>query len=499
MWEAIRANRRASFTLLVALGLILCGVGAAIGLSFGALELGLGLAFALWVVVGLMAWFGGNKMVLMASGARAIEKKDAPQLFNVVEEMSLAAGLPMPRVYFIDDTAPNAFATGRKPENAAIAVTKGLLEKMNRDELQGVVAHEMSHIRNRDILYLTLAGVLVGTIVLLCDVYLRYTWFSGGRFRRSSSKGKGKGAGAVHAIILLVAIVLAIIAPLLARLLYLAISRRREYLADASAVELSRYPEGLASALVKISGDKEVLEVANRATAHLYIVNPIKPFEERYSRLSSTHPPVKERIAVLRTMASGGTVADYESARRSLAIGPRRPLINLRKLDAARPAAPGPKPRKGPPRTPEEFKAELERLFGPMGPVGAVFLLCACGSPVLLAGGRTGVIQCAVCGKLHDTRKKEVKARLKRLEAEEAEPEAEAGAREAPLEKAAPPEHAPAADQFGITFEEDGTPRFPPKVDCPYCRREIVMPEGFRGSRGPCPFCRNMIVFFERK
>jgi len=236
-------------------------------------------------------------MVLGISRAKRIEKKDYPQLFNVIEELAIAGGLPMPAVYVIDDTAPNAFATGRDPKHASVAITTGLMQKLNRDELQGVMAHELSHVGNRDILYATMVGIMVGSIAMMSDFFLRSFFWGGGRRRRSDGEG-----GAAGAIFIVIAILLAVLAPIFTRLLQLAISRQREYLADASAAKLTRYPEGLASALQKISGDKEVLEVANRATQHLYIVNPIKPFEKRASNLFSTHPPIQDRIARLRAM-----------------------------------------------------------------------------------------------------------------------------------------------------------------------------------------------------
>jgi heat shock protein HtpX len=213
--------------------------------------------------------------------------------------MAIAGGLPMPRVFVINDSAPNAFATGRDPQHAMVAVTTGLLDKLNRGELQGVIAHEMSHIRNYDILFAMMMAVMVGVIALLCDFFLRSTFYGVGR--RSSRRSKSGGGG----ILVLVAILLAILAPLVSKLIQLAVSRQREYLADASAVELCRDNEGLASALERISGDKELLEVANRATQHLYIVNPIKPFEDRAKALFSTHPPIKERVARIRSIVPG--------------------------------------------------------------------------------------------------------------------------------------------------------------------------------------------------
>jgi len=272
--------------------------------------LGLFIAFVVWLVLTLVSYYAGDSMILAMSQAKPIEKKDAPQLYNIVEEMSIASGLPMPKVYIIDDTAPNAFATGRNPQTASIAVTRGLLEKMSRDELQGVVAHEMGHILNRDILFIMMASILVGALVLLCDFYLRSYWRIGGR-RSSSRQG---GGGGVQVILLILALVLAILAPIIARFLYLAISRRREYLADATSAALTRYPEGLASALEKIANDPEVLEVANRATSALYIVNPIRPFEERYHAWESTHPPIGERIRILRSMAGVPCYLSYQNA-----------------------------------------------------------------------------------------------------------------------------------------------------------------------------------------
>jgi len=223
------------------------------------------------------------------------------QFVNVVTEMSLAAGTPMPKVYVIDDTAPNAFATGRDPQHASIAATSGLLEKMDREELQGVIGHEMSHVRNFDIRFALLVGVLVGSIALISDWFLRYAfWFGGGR---RSNSDNDRGGGGLAAILFIVALVLAVIAPIIGRIVQLAVSRRREELADVSSVDLTRNPVGLARALRTISDDPEVLEVANRATQHLYIVNPIKSFEQRSKSMWDTHPPIAERIHVLERIA----------------------------------------------------------------------------------------------------------------------------------------------------------------------------------------------------
>jgi heat shock protein HtpX len=301
--ERIAVNRRNSLLLIAGFLAFVAVFGYVIGWAWigdprGAI-FGLVLAFVVGTISGLITYYSGGRMVLAASRAKEITHDDAPVLFNVVEEMAIAAGLPMPKVYIIDDSAPNAFATGRDPEHASVAVTSGLLEKLDRDELQGVIAHEMSHVGNFDIRYAMLVGVLVGTTVLISDFFLRGLWFGGGR-----RQGGGQG----QIIMLVVAIALAILAPFFARLIQLSISRQREYLADATAVRLTRNPKGLADALQKISGDREVLEAANRATAHLYIANPIKKFEKRSKGLFSTHPPMEQRIEILRQMETGGLV-----------------------------------------------------------------------------------------------------------------------------------------------------------------------------------------------
>src|ERR671916_2337882 len=245
--DRIAVNRRNSLLLIAGFLAFVAVFGYVIGYAWigdpmGAL-FGLGLAFVVGTIFGLATYYGGDRMVLATSRAKEITHEDAPVLFNVVEEMTIAAGLPMPKVYIIEDTAPNAFATGRDPEHASVAVTSGLLKKLDRGELQGVIAHEMSHVGNYDIRYAMLVGVLVGTTVLISDFFLRGLWFGGGR-------GRG-GGGLPQVIMLIVAIALAILAPLFARLLQLSISRQREYLADATAVRLTRNPKGLADALAK--------------------------------------------------------------------------------------------------------------------------------------------------------------------------------------------------------------------------------------------------------
>jgi heat shock protein HtpX len=299
MYEQIASNKRRSFILvLFFLALIfllvwlfdqIVGMGTA----------GLVAAVIIAVAMTIGSYYASDKIVLTMSKARPVKKEEYPYLYNVVEGLAIAAGLPQPRCYVIDDTAPNAFATGRNPQNSVIVVTTGLLDKLNRAELEGVVAHEMSHIKNYDVRLQTLTVVMVGVVALLSDWMRRSFWWGGGR-RRSSDRGKGGGGGA--ALIVALALVMAILSPLIAQLIRLAISRKREFLADASGAMLTRYPPGLASALRKIAADKEPLEAANKATAHLYIVNPLKDIGGAVNKLFSTHPPVEERIAALEKM-----------------------------------------------------------------------------------------------------------------------------------------------------------------------------------------------------
>ncbi len=313
-YSEISANRRNSVLLALAVIVILGALGFAVGYATTGSGGGAIVATSIAIVVGLLAslgsYYGGDRLVLSASQARELSETEAPQLFNVVREMSIAANVPMPKVYLIDDTAPNAFATGRDPEHASIAVTRGLLEKLDREELQGVIGHELSHVRNFDIRFSLIVGVLVGSVALLADFFLRFTFWGGGR--RGSRDRNGQGGGGLQAIMFVLALVLAILAPIAARLVQMAVSRQREYLADASSVELTRNPHGLERALEAISEDPEVLEVANRATQHLYFTNPIKKFEARSSNLFSTHPPIVDRINRLRQLTGEAPLTPVE-------------------------------------------------------------------------------------------------------------------------------------------------------------------------------------------
>jgi heat shock protein HtpX len=312
-YDQIAANKRNSFLLTLLVIALLALLGFAIGFAiFGSAAGGIGTTIAavgIGAISGIFTYFAGDKLVLTVSGAKEVDETSSPQLMNVVRELTIAADLPMPKVYIIDDTAPNAFATGRDPQHASVAITTGLLEKLDREELQGVLGHELSHVRNLDIRFSLVVGVMVGAIAMLADFFLRFTFWGGGRSRSRDDNG-----GGAQAIVFVLAIVLAILAPLISQFIQLAVSRQREYLADASSVDLTRNPHGLERALAKIAGDKEVLEVANRGTQHMYFTNPIKKFEARSSHLMSTHPPILDRINRLRELTGDPPLDAADSA-----------------------------------------------------------------------------------------------------------------------------------------------------------------------------------------
>jgi len=291
-------------------------------LGFYFLDSGIGgliIALVIWAVMTLVAFSQGDNILLALSKARKIKRDDYPRLYNIVEEMRIASGLDkMPDIYIIDDPALNAFATGRNPNRAAITVTSGLLQKLNRDELQGVVAHEIAHVNNRDVLLMSLCGILLGTIVMLSWYATHMLFFSsmtGGR--RSSSSG----GGGAQLIILAIGIILMILAPIAAQLIYFAISRKREYLADSSSALYTRYPEGLASALEKLAASTVPVKSANQSSAPMYIINPFRNKGRAASDLSSTHPPISERVRILRSMTGGASLVDYDNAFRQIHKG----------------------------------------------------------------------------------------------------------------------------------------------------------------------------------
>ncbi len=310
------ANLRNSVFLVVIVMFVLGVLGAAIGYALTGSRTGAIGAIVIAVILGALSsigsYFVGDKLVLAASSAKPVSEEQAPQLYNVIRELTIAAGIPMPAVYVIQDDAMNAFATGRDPAHSSIAITTGLLNVMNREELQGVLGHELSHVRNYDIRFSLLVGVLVGGVAMLSGFFLRYTfWFGGGR--RSNNDNNNSGGGGLQIIIFVIAIVLAVLAPIFTRFVQLAVSRQREYLADASSVELTRNPHGLESALAKLAGDKVVMKEANKATQHLYFHNPLMKLNENPSALFSTHPPLVDRINRLRQL-TGEAPLDPDTA-----------------------------------------------------------------------------------------------------------------------------------------------------------------------------------------
>lgn len=291
-------NKWKSFFLMALFSLFIVLLGYVFSQAFypGYTVSVLTIAFVIAIVFSLIGFYQGDKIVLASSKAKQVSKKDDPFLINTVEGLAIAAGLPPPKVYLIKEDSINAFATGRNPQKASVAVTTGARKKLNRQELEGVLAHEMSHIGNYDIRFMVLVSVLVGVVALMSDIMLRSFIFGGGR--RDNREG-----GQLQVILIVVALVMAILAPLIAQLMKFALSRKREYLADASAAKLTRYPQGLANALKKIKNDTDkVVDTANKATAHLYIENPLRKRKSWLNNLFSTHPPVEDRIKILESM-----------------------------------------------------------------------------------------------------------------------------------------------------------------------------------------------------
>lgn len=418
MWEAIAANQRRSMWLISLMGLVLVLLGALIGLTVTmwtgmhtlvdhvqapvgfwqqvwnaqvGIWLGMAVAIAIWLILWLTAATSGAGILLRSAKAREIKKEDAPQLWNVVEEMTIAAGLPaMPRVFIIDDSGLNAFAVGYRPQHAAVAVTAGLLKRLNRDELQGVIAHEIGHIRNQDVRFMTLAAVMVGAIVLLSHGFLRGMFYSG---RRRSSRGGGQA----QLIILLITILIAVLAPVAAHMLYFACSRRREYLADASSARFTRYPPGLASALEKISRRAGAGDTS-KVVAPMYIINTLQA-RSAFS-LFSTHPPVEKRVAVLRAMSGAGFAA-YEEAfrqqhsKKDHCIGAH--TLSADSQTTIREPTPEPREKENPVDRARAVGEILDKIL-PLAIIG-----CPCGVKLKVPPDFSAKqVPCPRCGRQHD-------------------------------------------------------------------------------------------------
>jgi heat shock protein HtpX len=303
LYEQITRNKVRSVLLILAVLVLAGGIGYLFGYFFGGGLFGLVLALGIAVVMSFASYRYGDRIVLRVSRARPAGEQEYPKLHNLVEGLAIAGGIPKPDLYVIPEQAPNAFATGRNPEHASVAVTQGLLDMMNRVELEGVLAHELSHVKNRDMLVNTLAATLVGVVVLLAG-WMRWGMFWGG-MGRGRDRGGGGGGNPAAIVFLILAVVAIVLAPLAAQLIRLAVSRRREFLADADGALLSRYPPGLASALRKIGAASNTMRVANNATAHLWFSQPSRAVGEGHSRIErlfSTHPPIDERIRILEEM-----------------------------------------------------------------------------------------------------------------------------------------------------------------------------------------------------
>jgi heat shock protein HtpX len=301
LYEQIARNKRRTVFIVLGALVFAGGLGYLFGLLLGVGIAGLIVALLIAAALSYYSYLYGDRLVLRAARARPVTHEEEPRLHNIVEGLALAAGLPKPTVYVVPEAAPNAFATGRDPEHSSIAVTQGLLEKMNRVELEGVIGHEMSHIRDRDILLGTIVATLVGAVVLIAEFMLRWFWWGGGRLGRGRDREGGEG----FAILVALGVVFAILAPFFAQVIKMAMSRRREYLADAEGALLTRYPPGLASALRKIAADNTPMRVANNATAHLWLNQPSRiPGESNHwwENLFSTHPPIRDRIRILEEM-----------------------------------------------------------------------------------------------------------------------------------------------------------------------------------------------------
>jgi heat shock protein HtpX len=406
MWEQIRVNKRNSVILLMVMAVVLMGLGYVIGIAFGGPNAGfwgLIIATAIWLVLLAVSFSGGDQILLASSKAVHVTPDVHPQLFNVVEEMTIAANLPkMPKVYIINDPAPNAFATGRSPESASVAVTAGLLARLNRDELQGVMAHEVSHIIHRDILFVTLAGIMLGSIVLISQVFLRGMFYSSMMGSRRRYSGGSSGGGQAQAVMMVIAILAAILAPLFAYLLYFALSRRREYLADAGAVRLTRYPEGLAGALEKIANDPAPqLASANKVTAPMYIANPFKGKKQRkLSDLTSTHPPISERVKILRHMSRGASFKDYsDSYSQTVGDGQVMPVSALKESETVELRQAGAKAKKA-----GSVQKQMRQVGDIMRRVNQfVFLTCACGLQMKIPPNfKSNKVSCPRCKRKLD-------------------------------------------------------------------------------------------------
>ncbi len=488
-WSIIAANKRKTVLLIAAMGLFLVLLGAAIGVFVAgdyhpyAGFAGAGIAALVWAVMLLASLYASDSVLLSISNAHQVDRDTYPQLYNLVEEMVIAGSLPaMPKVYVVDDPAPNAFAMGKSPKDSHICVTAGLLAVCGRDELQGVVAHELGHIMNRDLLYMTVAATMLGSMLLISDVFLRSFRYSTMRYTSRSRRSSGKGA----VVILIVSLVLAILAPILARILYFSISRKREYLADATSARLTRYPEGLASALEKIGGSTEKLVAARSVTAPFYIVNPTK--QSLHDSVFATHPPLSARIKVLRSMAGGAGYLDYMKAyiqvtRKRQALIPAADLkgagkVEIRAANAAGPAA-------------GLTAAESRRRAGDI--MRAVnkfaFVTCQCGLEIKLPPEYAGdTVSCPRCKRVHSVIRPGAKATGAVLSASAAMNASAAVRPESVAQDYSGPGHA------GVQQEKLNPGKWQ-TITCHACGRPYEISPSFGSRKLVCSGCGSLILF----
>ena len=401
IWELISSNRRKSMLIFFGLGfcLMLLAAGASLIDSYDNLKFFIpmlyfygAIAIVLWIIISIISYFWGDSILLNGSDAHKIKEEDFPQLYNVAVEMKIAANLPViPDVYVIFNDSPNAFATGRNPYRSAIAVTTGLIQQLKRDELQGVVAHEMAHIMNRDILLMTFAGSVLYTMRIIVEMMSRGS--SGSSSQRTSSSNSSDGKG--NALLLILGLILLIAAPLLGQIFYFSLSRKREYLADATAARITRYPEGLASALEKISApNKQSMESISKYSAPLYIVSPLK-------NALSTHPPVEERIKILRSLGGSVSPKNYQTAYHNVTgkSGQLFPMASLLETPvstrAPSQAAVKPQPELG---VGARFLNDLRRKINNFG-----FIQCPCGVRMKVPPDyKKAKVPCPRCKRVHD-------------------------------------------------------------------------------------------------
>lgn len=490
-WQVIAANKRNTVILIVAMGAVLALLGFFAGEITGAwLNLtaygteaspdgskagyvGMGVALIVWFVLLLAALLGSDDLFLSLSGAKEVSHDTYPQLFNVVEEMKIASSLPaMPRVFIMDDPAPNAFALGKSPKDCAVCVTAGLLAMCDRDELQGVIAHEIGHIVNRDVLYLTVAATMLGAVTIISDSLLRSLRYApAARYRSSGSSG---GKNPVNVWLILVAFVFIIISPILSRILYFSISRKREFLADATSARLTRYPPGLASALEKIMLFPGTLTTAPRVTAPFYTVNPYK--QDLEGSLFATHPPLPQRIRILRSMGTGASFREYVKAYWTVTKThtPLIPVDDMHLGESVEIRAPSPQ---------ESAAGKAGDIIRAMN--SFVFIPCACGMKMKIPPEfARGDIRCPRCGRSHMVKEPDLQSAGEILSTSAAFTHGDG-----------PPRDAGGSSSFmpGDSQVEQRVPGAWQSLTCRSCGRAIPLSPAFTLPQVTCTGCGNTI------